>query len=180
MKTNTQRTPYWLNVIKKFANKPDLHALEIGSFEGESTVSMLEHVLTHPTAQITCIDPFLYLPKEQLFDENTSSFKQKIIKIKGHSQEKLRKLPLNYYDFIYINGSHIASDVLEDAILSFRLLKDNGILIFDNCRQKKAIDAFLTIYSNRIQLLQKNYRIVLQKLGPLGVTKIPKITSRMA
>ena len=141
---------------------------------------MLEHVLTHPTAQITCIDPFLYLPKEQLFDENTSSFKQKIIKIKGHSQEKLRKLPLNYYDFIYINGSHIASDVLEDAILSFRLLKDNGILIFDNCRQKKAIDAFLTIYSNRIQLLQKNYRIVLQKLGPLGVTKIPKITSRMA
>ena len=46
----------------------------------------------------------------------------------------LRRLPLESFDIIYIDGSHAVNDVLEDAVLSFRLLKPEGILIFDDYR----------------------------------------------
>ena len=48
------------------------------------------------------------------------------------SQVVLRRLPLETYDIIYIDGSHATSDVLEDAVLSYRLLKPGGLLIFDD------------------------------------------------
>jgi predicted O-methyltransferase YrrM len=37
-----------------------------------------------------------------------------------------------YFDFIYVDGSHQAPDVLCDALLSFRLLKNNGVIAFDD------------------------------------------------
>ncbi len=46
--------------------------------------------------------------------------------------------------------------VLEDAVFSFRKLKVNGIMIFDDYRWegvKKGIDAFLSVYSKKIQFL---------------------------
>jgi predicted O-methyltransferase YrrM len=52
--------------------------------------------------------------------------------IVGPSQVELRKLPLGAYDLIYIDGSHFPADVLEDAVLSWRLLKPGGMLIFDD------------------------------------------------
>ena len=73
----------------------------------------------------------------------------------------------NYFDFIYIDGSHRATDVLCDALLSFRLLKNNGVIVFDDylwqeqlpygidplrC-PKIAIDAFTNIYCRKIKIL---------------------------
>ena len=67
------------------------------------------------------------------------------------------------FDFIYIDGSHMAVDVLTDLILSFRLLKIGGLCICDDYywtpeidnfdlgkSPKMAIDAFSSIYSKRI------------------------------
>ena len=36
------------------------------------------------------------------------------------------------FDFIYIDGSHTAYDVLQDAVLTHPLLKVGGVLIFDD------------------------------------------------
>jgi hypothetical protein len=36
------------------------------------------------------------------------------------------------FEFIYIDGSHDASDVMTDAVLAFQLLKEDGYLIFDD------------------------------------------------
>ncbi len=36
------------------------------------------------------------------------------------------------YDFVYIDASHIAKEVLMDTVLACELLMDNGILIFDD------------------------------------------------
>lgn len=38
-------------------DQPNLCILEIGSFEGRSAVWFLENVLTHPSAQLVCVDP---------------------------------------------------------------------------------------------------------------------------
>lgn len=67
----------------------------------------------------------------------------------------------------------MACDVLEDAILSFRLLKKDGILIFDDYgwtvypqlqfNPKMGIDAFLDCFIGQYNLLLKEYQVVIQK-----------------
>jgi predicted O-methyltransferase YrrM len=37
------------------------------------------------------------------------------------------------YDLIYIDGSHLFEDVLVDLYYSIRVLKDGGIILFDDC-----------------------------------------------
>jgi predicted O-methyltransferase YrrM len=85
-----------------------------------------------------------------------------------------------YFDFIYIDGSHQAPDVLCDAILSFRLLKKNGVLAFDDylwqeklpygidpirC-PKPAIDALTNIYCRKIKILRTpNTELYIRKVA---------------
>jgi len=164
--------------------KPDLKFIEIGPFEGRATVWMLENILTAPSSKIICTDTFegsdehkalgvdtssLY----QTFMDNTQQYRDKITLIKGISQEVLRLLAADKYDFVYIDGSHRAPDVLEDAVLSFRLLKHGGLMIFDDyewkyCEDpvespKMAIDAFLSVFAKEYKLLLKSYQVVIQK-----------------
>jgi len=63
--------------------------------------------------------------------------------------------------------------VLEDAVLSFRLLKRNGIMAFDDFKWKDraspdgtpklAINAFLRIYRRKITVLMKDYQVWIRK-----------------
>ncbi|CAG8741307.1 12921_t:CDS:1, partial [Dentiscutata heterogama] len=86
---------------------------------------------------------------------------------------------LNYeskikFDFIYIDGSHVASNVLADAILAWNLLKDGGIMIFDDYEwdrykeeynnPKIAIDAFIKCYNPQIEIIHKGYQITIKKI----------------
>jgi predicted O-methyltransferase YrrM len=71
------------------------------------------------------------------------------------------------FDLIYIDGSHQAPDVLADAILSFKLLRVGGIMIFDDYlweeplpggtdplrNPKLAIDAFVNVYIRKLNVL---------------------------
>jgi predicted O-methyltransferase YrrM len=176
--------PSWDIYLNNFKNKPNLNFLEIGSFQGRSTVWLLENILTDENSSITCIDTFegsiehhIYLKNElinlfEIFVHNVSTFKNKINIIRGKSQEVL-KLLNESYDFIYIDGDHTAVSVIEDAILSFSLLKKGGIMIFDDYEwlvmnnyidnPKPAIDAFLEIYANKITLLYKDYQVIIKK-----------------
>jgi hypothetical protein len=120
------------------------------------------------------IDPFIdfdgFKNSEENFDYNTKKYKDKIIKIKGYSQIELRKID-GSFDFIYIDGSHTSWDTLEDLILSFRILKHNGIIICDDYEwykqdlygPKPGIDAFLNIFINSYDLLFKEYQVGIKK-----------------
>ena len=172
------RPVFWKIHLKKFFGMPNLRFLEIGSFEGRSAIWMLQNVLTHETARIDCIDGFYKEPDnyELRFDHNIlhSGASEKINKIHGESREILRKLPLVSYDCIYIDGGHSAVEVIQDAVLSFLLLKPDGILIFDDyewemekdllLRPRKAIDTFLDIYTTKYVLLLKNYQVIIRKV----------------
>jgi predicted O-methyltransferase YrrM len=145
--------------------------LEIGSYEGRATVWLLENIATHPQAAVTCIDL-----KEQL------SFRQNILATRspekvrlqtGHSRDLLRSFPANTFDFIYVDGGHGTVEVLEDAVLSFLLLKRSGIMAFDDYKWKNpaaldgipkpAIKAFLSIYKHKITVLMKGYQVWIRK-----------------
>lgn len=173
----TRHASVWAEQLKHLKGQPGIHALEIGSFEGRSAIWFLENILTHPTSSITCVDIFddKYAYKDK-FDRNigASGFRNKVKKIKGFSQKVLRGLDWNSYDFIYIDGSHVAKDVLLDAVLSWDLLKVGGIIIFDDYRwqvdrylpwrrPKIAIDAFLHVFEPYVEVVHKEYQVVARK-----------------
>jgi len=124
----------WENHLKELKGKPAIHALEIGSYEGCSAIWQLEHILTDPTATITCIDIFGDKVIEDRFDRNikATGVEYKVKKLKGSSEKMLRGLNLEHYDYIYIDGSHMPKWVLSDAVLSWDLLKKGGLMIFDD------------------------------------------------
>jgi hypothetical protein len=85
-----------------------------------------------------------------------------------------------YFDFVYVDGSHQAPDVLCDAVLGFKLLKTGGVMVFDDylwheelttgrdilrC-PKPAIDAFINLYFRKINVIPMPlYQIYVQKIS---------------
>jgi len=181
----TPHANLWREQLKHLKGKPNIHALEIGSFEGRSALWFLENILTDATSTITCVDLFIGKTYEAQFDHNirVSTLGKKVGKIKGSSQTILRQLKLNRYDFIYIDGSHLAVNVLMDAVLSWDLLKVGGIIIFDDYLMdansipqlrmaeqetpwvlpRIAIDAFLQVFRPYLELRYKGYQVIVRK-----------------
>jgi predicted O-methyltransferase YrrM len=145
--------------------------LEIGCYEGRATVWLLENIATHPDATIKCID----IAEQASFRQNILAARspEKVRLEIGRSQNLLRLYPANAFDFVYVDGSHETVDVLEDAVLSFRLLRRGGIMGFDDFKWKDqafpdatpklAINAFLSIYGRKITVLMKDYQVWIRK-----------------
>jgi Methyltransferase domain len=148
--------------------------LEIGCFEGRASAWLLQNIATSPDSRVLCLDcndqPLLWHNITRAGGENRAEFRR------GLSRETLRTLPLAAFDFIYIDGSHSTIDVLEDAVLSFRLAKPGAIIAFDDYLwndplhnqhgvPKPAIDAFLALYSEKIDVLESDYQAWLRKLS---------------
>lgn len=170
--------PLWETALARYRGKPNIRYLEVGLFEGRSALWMLENILTDPTAHLTGIDLFhdpYYLGGKRgrtykdVFYSNLalSGSERKARIIEGFSQEELRKLPLASFDLIYIDGSHNSRDVLEDAVLSWRLLKDGGLMILDDYKPitsvKRAVDTFFAFFADDFQPIHIGAQVILQK-----------------
>jgi hypothetical protein len=148
--------------------------------------------MTHKANRITCIDTFegsvehrydtTYVKSieeiqsiEGRFDFNIvrTGVPEKVQKVVGKSQLVVRTLPLNFYDIVYIDGSHIASDVLQDAVLVWQLVKVGGFVIFDDYpftfpqnpawNTRIGIDAFLIGFSDKFRVIHKAYQVIIEK-----------------
>jgi predicted O-methyltransferase YrrM len=169
--------PHWERHLGHLRGRSGVRFLEVGTYEGRSTIWLLENILTHATATLDCIDTFddTYAVT---FERNIRMAPDghKVRTLTGPSQEVLRTLPLEVYDAAYIDGSHSAPDVLEDIVLAFRLLKRDGIMVLDDYEwhergdlleePKVAIDAFLHVFSGRYELLHKDYQVVVKRIAP--------------
>lgn len=182
--------PIWNQVLKKFVDSPNLSFLEVGSWQGRATCWLLDNVLTDPSSTITCIDTFqgsiehesmglgeAVKSLESVFDYNIQQTERdnQVKKLKGFSQAWLRQLPLNFFDLYYVDGSHIAPDVMEDVVLGWGLLKEGGIIIFDDygwgayqdqptMHPKLAVDSFLEVFQNRVRVIYKGYQVIVEKV----------------
>lgn len=171
----SNRESNWIKHFSSLSALP-LRALEIGSLEGRSAVWMLDHMLLHPNSSLSCIDLFRSEELENRFNKNirATGAESKVTKLKGPSWIHLRELPCNTFDFIYIDGSHHGRDVIEDAILSYRLLKKEGILVFDDYPwrgdaqhtvfPKDAIDAFLHLYQDHVNVIDFGWQVILRRI----------------
>ena len=180
----TYNIPVWEKALSAFRRKAGINYLEVGVFEGRSALWTLENILTAPTASLTCIDLFNGPYRDRFFaNVERSGESGKVTALTGYSQLALRKLPLNYYDIIYIDGSHSKDDVLEDAVLSWRLLKEGGVMIFDDYRWARFVrqrnvgrpDGFL---QNRdrslfVQCFDRHFEVIHNSLIRSYSRKIP-------
>jgi predicted O-methyltransferase YrrM len=193
--------PIWTNLLSQL--KPS-KILEIGSFEGRSTCFLIDSVSKEREIELHCIDTWSGAVEHQiggfaqtnmsdvekrfLHNVNTSicnSPKSIDLKIhKGTSDTELSNLLSagmnNYFDFIYVDGSHQAPDVLTDAVLSFKLSRIGSLIVFDDYlwseplpggkdvlrSPKIAIDAFTNIFARKIQIINAHLdQLYVQKIS---------------
>ena len=61
----TKNIPNWQKYLAHLKGV-EANALEIGCWEGQSTVWLLENILTHENSTITCVDNFLGNPENEI------------------------------------------------------------------------------------------------------------------
>jgi predicted O-methyltransferase YrrM len=174
-------TKHWFNDQRPLHDRylprnAEVHILEIGAFEGMSTVYFAE-ALTHPNSTLDTIDPFLVTdtttPVEhttfELFCGNilNAPNKEKITIHKTTSREALPYLQKHerMYDYILVDGSHEPEEVEFDAENVLPLLKPGGILFFDDYGSP-ALTALLNAFCERhpeFTVVHRAYHLVLQR-----------------
>jgi predicted O-methyltransferase YrrM len=164
--------------------------LEIGSFEGRSAVWTAENMM-EDGGEIICIDTWEggaehtsedMAGTEERFHQNISLLRKKfpnraVVSFKSTSVEALAASIAHnkQFDFIYVDGSHLAKDVLTDACMSWPLLKKNGFMVFDdymwkppgfsiNQRPKSAVDAFVNMFEDDLAIAHTGYQLIVRKV----------------
>ena len=186
--------PIWDQIIPRI--RPQ-RILEIGSFEGASTCYLIDKLAHDMPLEIHCVDSREGGVEhgdqdmgsvESRFRHNVKSatgrapYPVSVTTHKGYSDIGLAKLladgKADYFDFVYVDASHQAPDVLCDAVLGFRLLKVHGFMAFDDYlwfealpggkdplrSPKMAVDAFVNIYIRKINIIPARlYQLYVQK-----------------
>jgi predicted O-methyltransferase YrrM len=172
------------DLLSRYKDKP-CNFLEVGSFEGMASIWMLENILTNKASRLFCVDAWVEWTGDAFVrfiqNINKSGFKNKVDIIKGDSSKYLSIFPDNHFDFIYIDGDHGESAVIQDTILAFRTLKNGGIMAFDdyllgirypnspgskamNGSTKRAIDYFVDVFKDEIEVIYKDYQLWIRKI----------------
>jgi SAM-dependent methyltransferase len=170
--------PAWRELFGKI--KPR-RLLEIGCYEGRATTFMIEAASEYGDPDITCVDTWagaVDLPLEAMagvegrFDQNTKIALSRCVNpVTFHKRKQPSLIALSemvsngeQFDFIYIDGSHTAPDVLTDAVLAFQLLPIGGVIVFDDYTwrmeppgredplnmPKFAIDTFVNMFQRKL------------------------------
>lgn len=184
---------HWSNfryLEKKFKGKDSLRFMEIGSCEGYTATKICDYILTGKNCKLDCVDP----DPVDLFHKNMVKHKDKYYFHKEYSIEYLTRVYSDTpkFDFIYIDGDHNSVGIIEDAVLSWKVLKIGGILLIDDYGMKirdpwfygchkefkntpnlmfihpmVAISSFLTIYRGCYKLIRHNYQVMIEKVADL-------------
>lgn len=176
--------PVWDQLLSQLNPK---RILEIGSYEGYSTCYLIEKCTDVSAIEIHCVDTWQggiehqkssMLDVENRFHANVQFAQQKSknpASVQIHKclsyialSEFLAAKQAGTFDLAYVDGSHQATDVLVDAVLSFQLLRVGGLMIFDDYlwhsepdgRQdpfnmpKPAVDAFINIFQRKLKVVE--------------------------
>lgn len=181
----------WKTIFSQTGIVPS-NVLEIGCYEGRSTVWIMENLMAGRDSLLVAVDAWSGADEaeqrrmaevEARFDRNIAiaSRRQPAVRVekaKGKSVDSLSALlsqgRKNSFDFIYVDGSHKASDVLSDLVLAFYLCRAGGLIFCDDYlwemsndlpeAPKLAIDNFVACFHRKLRIIpERNYQLYLQK-----------------
>lgn len=167
-------------LLQEFKDKP-ITALQIGAYTGDASLWLMENILTHPDSVLYDVDTWEGsdepIHKEFDWEDVFSTYEKKLdIYLKDRrvhanrcTSDEYFKSNTKVYDFIYIDGDHTAYGVIKDIVSAFEVLAVGGIMALDDYEwqggatvldnPKPAINAFLSIYSDRIDVLVQGYQV---------------------
>ncbi len=126
------REETFLRHLAPFRGQP-VTFLEIGSFEGVSAIWMLRNLLTHADARLTCVDnDFLGCGKRLVRNLRNSGEESKVDCLWIDSHDVRSHVPDDHFDFVYVDASHAAPNVLFDVVNAFLVCKPGGIVGCDD------------------------------------------------
>lgn len=168
--------------------------LEIGVFEAKTSVWLLDNILLKDFEDrnkgiLYCIEPNLTKNGEFNLAQHIGDF----LLFNKPSFETLIGFLIDRsiyrFDLIYVDGDHNACGLLEDLVLSWKLLKIGGIMLIDDYEMETldpwfyvshpefknnpklrfthpriAIDAFKNIYRGQYDVVIDNYQVGLKKV----------------
>lgn len=176
--------------------------LEIGSFEGASACFLIDRIAAQRPLELHCVDTWAgglehqeggtaatdMGAVERRFRANVAlacAAAPHPVDLRIHKMTSDRAMTTvlaeggaGSFDFVYVDGSHEAPDVLLDAVLGFKLLRVGGIIGFDDYwwheglpggrdpirTPKLAIDAFSNIFCRKTETLwHPNHQVYLRK-----------------
>ena len=167
--------------------------LEIGCFEGLSSVFFADNFLDNINSSLTCVDPFLSIDdndhrqflqnnEEMNFDFNISACKHPDrITVHKMTSDMFFKQHFNFnlnlnlnlnlnFNFIYIDGCHEPDFIKRDMENSFKILEINGIMWMDDygggdgIQIKNAMNQFLEKYHGQYTIIHMGYQLAIKKL----------------
>lgn len=165
----------WESVVLPVLPSGPRRWLELGSYEGKSAEWTLQHAIRKGD-ELVCVDLWRNADVEKRFDQNVrlhvTAFKE------SHESFLLRQIrDGRTFDVIYVDGDHNAPAVLSDCVLGWKVLRPNGVMIFDDYRWAGfefrpraiapcvAIDGFLASHATQLRVLHKGYQVIVQRLS---------------
>lgn len=161
--------------LSEFKGQKGLRFLQLGVFVGHASKWLVDNILTDPTSILIDVDTWEGSPEheetwdwekiEQEYDRTVYHCHGNVDKFRVSARDFFRttesRIP---FDFIYIDASHEAVNVMEDAVNSYRALKVGGLLAFDDYTWAHssgspalspglAIDMVKYLYAGRLMLV---------------------------
>ncbi len=184
----SKKIPILTHFLNKHQFSDQINLLEIGSFEGRSSLFFINYFkskLSLNSIRLTCVDTWGgsneslhkkidFSLVERNFHKNIKPFFQSTKKQKCTSFEFFKSKNPQQYDLIFIDGSHEFKDVLVDAESSFKHIKKNGFIIFDDFNwfhyedEKQnpahAINIFLNNKINEFEIIYVGSILIIKKI----------------
>lgn len=131
----------WNNNWHKEGCPTNLKCLEVGCFEGQASIWILEH-LVGENGSFYAID---FFNAEDTFDHNIKTVKKEHLtkKIKGDAVVEMSALLKEHsstFHFIYIDASKLASENCFALLIAERLLSVGGKIVVDDFLWSKSYD----------------------------------------
>lgn len=158
----------------------EMRCLQLGIFKGTASVWLLAHL---PRAILDDVDPFTGAEKieDYDYDEIEAEYRRAVEPFGHRCRTHIltsagyfsRSIALPMFDFVYVDGEHLAPTVLSDAIHSFERLRVGGLMAFDDYwwdshrgdlhNPKIAVDAFCAIYAERLEVLEVGHQVWIRR-----------------
>jgi predicted O-methyltransferase YrrM len=167
---------------KYLDNTKENKLLEIGCYEGLSSVFFADNFIDHPNSHLTCVDPFMTIDtndhkqflqnnEEMNFDYNISICKNTDkITIHKTTSDLFFENNTDTYNFIYIDGCHEPEFIKRDMENAFRCLEKNGIMWMDDygggdgIQIKKTMNNFLQKNVGQYTIIHMGYQLAIIKV----------------
>ena len=97
-------------------------------------------------------------------------FKKNINLIKGNSNDELKKINVNIFDYVFLDGGHKYETVKNDLKCLIGVIKKNGIILCDDYNLsyapgvKKAIDEFILINDFNLKIINPRFAEISNKI----------------